>query len=234
MKLQGEAKKRSKPLTIILNVMHIFKWISSTDQCSAQHLACMWKTKHGACLWCQKPVCKWVWVESWWGKPACVQYLKLKEITLLELNDSNYGGENTLSFTHPWILSPRLTESKFVGLLFWQAYHSFLSFLNVTEGHTLVFGVWCLLSCAFSENSHVLAQCSAELKMPRNACTGAQRGEPAALLGVHSILAALAAAAVDVVTDKSFINLAPDIIYAQAAGRVTAKWPWNPANQQFF
>lgn len=70
--------------------------------------------------------------------------------------------------------------------------------------------------------------------MPRNACTGAQRGKPAALLGVHSILAALVAKAVDVVTDKSFINLAPDIIYAQATGQVTAKRPWNPANQQFF
>lgn len=74
---------------------------------------------------------------------------------------------------------------------------------------------------------------SAELKMPRNACTGAQRGKPAALLGVLSILAVLAATVVDVVTDKSFINLAPDIVYAQATGQATAKRPWNPANQQF-
>lgn len=95
----------------------------------------------------------------------------------------------------------------------------------------LEFGVSSLVP---SVKTHLLwlSAGSAELKMPRN--TGAQRGKPAALLGVHSISAALAAAAVDVVTDKSFINLAPDIIYAQAAGQVTAKWPWNPANQQFF
>lgn len=94
----------------------------------------------------------------------------------------------------------------------------------------LEFGVSSLVP---SVKSHMfwLSAGSAELKMPRNACTGAQRGKPAALLGAHSILAAFA---VDVVTDKSFINLAPDIIYAQATGQVAAKRPWNPANQQFF
>lgn len=88
----------------------------------------------------------------------------------------------------------------------------------------LEFGVSSLVP---SVKSHMfwLSAGSAELKMPRNACTGAQRGKLAAWQ--------LAATAVDVVTDKSFINLAPDIIYAQATGQVTAKRPWNPANQQF-
>lgn len=61
------------------------------------------------------------------------------------------------------------------------------------------------------------------LKMPRNACMGAQRGKLAALLGIHSILAASVATRVDAVTNKSFINLAPNIIYAQATWQLTAK-----------
>lgn len=54
-----------------------------------------------------------------------------------------------------------------------------------------------------SVKSHMLwlSAGSAELKMPRNACTGAQRGEPAALLGLPCILVASVAAAVEVLTD---------------------------------
>lgn len=141
-------------------------------------------------------------------------------------NKDNHGGTKwgieqlTLSFIHPFILAPRPS----VPLSLWWTFILagllllFLCF-KCKRGNTLVFGVRCLLSCAFAEISHVLAQNISGpvgLKMPRNACMGAQRGKLAALLGIHSILAASVAMRINAATNNSFINLAPNIIYAQA------------------
>lgn len=86
-------------------------------------------------------------------------------------------------------------------------------FFKCDRESTLVFGVGCLLSCAFAEISHVLAQCRPplSLKCQEMHAWAHQRGELAALLGIRSILAASGG-----LTNKSFTRLAPNIIYAPA------------------
>lgn len=93
----------------------------------------------------------------------------------------------------------------FGGVLYKQAYCSFLC----DRGNTLVFDVfWCLLSCAFKSHMFWLS-------------AGALPGLKKAKKYMHGRAERQAGSEAE--TDKSFIDSAPNIIYAQATWQETAK-----------